>query len=299
MCSFDLIKNHCEWGSNRYTFFIGRNKVELKTILEQANAILKSAGVHDAREAEWVVSLSLGIHMSKLFQIKSVSEMQAQKVLENAKKRADGVPLAYIIGNSEFFGRTFDVSPQTLVPRPETELLVEEVVKIAREENVGDILDIGTGSGAIAVTLALETTANVTAVDISEGALGVAKKNAEKLGASVKFVHSNLFENVEGVFDIIVSNPPYIKSSVIPTLDIEVKNHEPILALDGGEDGLDFYRKIIAEAPKFLKVNGVLAFEIGYDQGAELGALLQKDFENIRVIKDYNKLDRIVIANKR
>lgn len=298
MCSFDLNDAYM-MGSNRYTFFIGRNKVKLEKLISKARGMLKSAGIDDSNEAEWVVALSLGIPFSKLFLVGDVSDKDVAIVLQNVRLRAEGMPVAYIVGNTEFFGRTFDVSEQTLVPRPETELLVEEVATIVKQNQFETILDIGTGSGAIAISLALETNARVTAVDISEGALGIAKKNAERLGANVEFVHSNLFENIEGVFDIIVSNPPYIKTSAIETLDREVKDHEPILALDGGGDGLEFYRKIIAEAPKYLRDGGVIAFEIGYDQGRDVAELLQNNFENIRVIKDYNKLDRIVIASER
>ena len=260
---------------------------------------LERVGISDYMEAEWLVALAANKKLSDLFlndEISPFDEMKVKAVLEERKK---GRPLAYIIGNSEFFGREFDVQEGVLIPRPETELLVEEVVRIAKQTSAQSILDIGTGSGAIAISLALETQANVVGVDVSDVAVSVASKNNSKLGARATILKSNLFENVQGKFDIIVSNPPYIKTTVLSTLEREVRDFEPTLALDGGEDGLDFYRKIIGVAPNYLNKNGYLAFEIGFDQGKDLKKLLCKDFEDVKVLKDYNKHDRIVIAKKR
>ena len=260
---------------------------------------LASVGISDYLEAEWLVALALSVPFSDLYKDFDVEFGDLEKVRRVLDERKKGRPLAYIIGTSEFFGREFETHEGVLIPRPETELLVEEVIKIAKKKPEVRILDIGTGSGVIAITLALETDAKVTAVDISDEAIRHAKLNSEKLGADINIQKSDLFENVNGRFDIIVSNPPYIKTKVIDTLDKCVKDFEPMLALDGGDDGLNIYRKIVESAPKFLSEEGYIAFEIGYDQADDLKGLLEKDFENIKIIKDYSKNDRVVIAKLR
>ena len=271
----------------------------LLDLINHVKQELLKSGITDNNEAEWLVSLTLNIPFSKLHINRELKEDEKNKVLSNLEERKRHRPLAYIIGNQEFYGRTFIVNESTLIPRPETELLIENIVNITNKEKVETILDIGTGSGAIAITLALETKSNITAVDVSKETLKVAIKNAENLSANVKFVLSDLFKNINNKFDLIVSNPPYIKSSVMKTLEQEVKNYEPILALDGGNDGLYFYKEIINKAPNFLNNNGYLAFEIGYDQAQEVKELLKYKFKDIQVIKDYNKNDRIIIAKKR
>ena len=162
-------------------------------------------------------------------------------------------------------------------------------------------MDLCTGSGAIAVTIDLESNSTVFASDKSKRALNVAQKNGQKLGAKVQFVQSDMFKNLkeQDKFDIIVSNPPYIPTEDIQKLDKEVKDFDPIMALDGGDDGLNFYRIIAKKAPHFLSDNGKLFLEIGYDQAKQVVNLLQNDFQDIQVIKDYDDLDRIVIASKR
>lgn len=193
----------------------------------------------------------------------------------------------------------FIVDENVLIPRIDTEILVEKLIDEinSRSESV-EVLDIGTGSGAIAITIAKETKAKVTAVDVSPKALEIAKRNAELNQVNVEFILSDLFENVGGCFDIIVSNPPYIESAEIDKLMPEVKDFEPILALDGGETGLKFYEKIVNSAPKFLKSNGKLFFEIGYNQGESVPNLMKGKFKNIKVIKDYSNNDRVVIGEK-
>ncbi|MBQ9790930.1 MAG: peptide chain release factor N(5)-glutamine methyltransferase [Clostridia bacterium] len=268
-------------------------------LVKKVKSELESVGINDYMEAEWVVALALNKKPSELIFDNEISSIDESKVMAVTNERKKGRPLAYIIGNTEFFGRVFETKEGVLIPRPETELLVEEVLKIAKNMGAEKILDIGTGSGAIAISLAFETNAKLVAVDISDGAIEIANKNAKTLGADVEIIKSDLFEKIDEKYDIIVSNPPYIKTAVLSTLDREVRDHEPILALDGGEDGLDFYRKIIENAPKYLKDDGYVAFEIGFDQAEDLKRLLKKDFENINVIKDYNKHDRIVIAKLR
>ena len=210
------------------------------------------------------------------------------------RRRSEGYPVQYLTGSTEFMGLPFFVNESVLIPRQDTEVLVETALAMMKPEC--RLLDMCTGSGCILLSLAkLGTVAEGVGVDISEGALKVAERNRENLGLSqVKLVHSDLFGSVEGVFDMIVSNPPYIASEVIATLSEEVKDHEPMMAPDGGPAGLDFYRIIIERSPAYLAPKGMLFFEIGYDQGASVSQLMEKDFENIHVIRDLAGLDRVV-----
>ena len=185
----------------------------------------------------------------------------------NIEKLPKGVPLQHITHSQEFMKMNFYVNEDVLIPRPDTEILVEEVIKIAKNIDRPKILDLCTGSGAIAISIEKNlANAEVFAVDISEKALEVARKNANRLEANIKFIKSNLFNNLKKMkFDIIVSNPPYIKKEDIKLLSSEVQR-EPEIALDGGSDGLEFYRKITKQAIEYLKFKSYLCFEIGYDQ---------------------------------
>ena len=217
------------------------------------------------------------------------------------KRIASGIPVQHITHRQEFMKMDFYVDENVLIPRPDTEILVEEVIKIAKRINAKKILDLCTGSGAIAVSIAKYIKdSQITAVDISEKALNIANKNAKENGVEgqITFVKSNLFENLANdKYDMIVSNPPYIKQNLIKNLDKEVQK-EPEIALNGGVDGLDFYRKIIKKAYEFLKFNGYLCFEIGFDQKEDVIKLLEeeKKYINIYAKKDLCDNDRIVIA---
>ena len=209
------------------------------------------------------------------------------------KTRAEHIPLQHITGRQEFMGLVFKVTKDVLIPRQDTEILTE----LAGGYSAGkDVLDMCTGSGCIAISIKkLYGAENIVAADISEPALDVAKENAKENGADIEFVQSNLFENITGIYDIIVSNPPYIPTKVIEGLSEEVKVHDPFIALDGMEDGLHFYREIAEKAPQYLKSGGRLMFEIGHDQAkAVSGILAGNGFCNIRVVKDYAGLDRVV-----
>ena len=224
-----------------------------------------------------------------------VPEEQEKRFSEVLARRMNHEPVQYITGEQEFCGLRFFVQPGVLIPRPETELLAEAVFTDAKGKRV---LDMCTGSGCIAVTVAkLGEPGFVAASDFSADALAVAKKNAELSEADVTFYQGDLFEHVEGMYDIIVSNPPYIKSKVIEDLMPEVREFEPRLALDGTEDGLLFYRRIIADAKAFLNPGGRLMFEIGHDQGDDVAALCEVEgYVSIEVKKDYAGLDRMVFA---
>lgn len=228
----------------------------------------------------------------------SLSKEQEEIFLEYLEKLKSGHPLQHITHKQFFRNCELYVDENVLIPRPDTEVLVEEVVKLARKVDASSILDLCTGSGAIGIALSKETNAEIVATDISKKALEIAEKNSKLNKAEVKFIQGNLFENIpkENKFDIIVSNPPYIETKTIETLSEEVKK-EPKLALDGGIDGLYFYREIAKQAISFLKINGYLALEIGYNQKTLVTKiLLENNFMEISTIKDFSGNDRVIIA---
>lgn len=218
----------------------------------------------------------------------------------NIEKISNGMPLQHITHRQEFMKMDFFVNENVLIPRPDTEILVEEVINIAKKMNKPKILDLCTGSGAIAISIAKNvSSAEVYAVDISAKALEVAKKNAKNLNAKVKFIRSNLFNNIADntKFDIIVSNPPYIKKEDIKCLSNEVQK-EPAIALDGGYDGLDFYRKIADKAINYLKFGSYLCFEIGFDQKEDVIEIIKNtnNYNEPYCKKDLYGNDRIIIS---
>lgn len=219
----------------------------------------------------------------------------------NIEKLVQGVPLQHITHRQEFMKMDFYVNENVLIPRPDTEILVEEVIEIAKKIKNPIILDLCTGSGAIAISLAKNIKdVKIYATDISEEALEVARKNAKDLGVNekIEFIKSNLFEKIDKTkFDIIVSNPPYIKKEDISYLSEEVQK-EPEIALNGGEDGLDFYRKISKQALEFMKLGSYLCFEIGYDQKIDVMEIIEKENRYIDTYskKDLYENDRIVVT---
>ena len=227
-----------------------------------------------------------------------LSEEIEEKYKLGIEKLSKDVPLQYITNTQEFYGMKFKVNENVLIPRYDTEILIEETLKLAKDKD--KILDMCTGSGIIAITLAKNVEkANVFACDISLEALKVAKENNELHNTNVKFINSNLFENIEEKnFDIIVSNPPYIPEKEMQELENQVKK-EPELALYGGVDGLDFYKKITENAKEYLKKEGLLIFEIGYKQKEDVSKILiENKFKNIKCVKDLQGLDRVIIGEK-
>jgi release factor glutamine methyltransferase len=246
----------------------------------------------DEADADWILCFVTGKQRSSLSDLEVVDKEKSTKAKEMLKRRLEGIPLDYITGTVNFYGIDLKTGVGALIPRPETELLCEQVIAVTGENSA--VLDLMTGSGCIACVVKEKTGAFVLASDVSDEAIVVAKSNLESVGVEV--VKSDAFENLEGkTFDVIVSNPPYIRTADLEGLQEEVK-HEPMLALDGGEDGLKFYRIIAQFAPKFLNDGGRIMLEIGFDQANEVVALLEQNFMEIEVIKDLEGNDRIVKA---
>ena len=271
---------------------------ELITIGEEK---LKSAGIHDyANDARELLSLATGRDRTGLIMYinSEVANETAQRYYDLLMERAGRTPLQHITGEQEFMGYRFKVTKDVLVPRFDTELLVEEAAK--RAILGAKILDLCTGSGIIGIALKkMCFGAEVTLTDVSDEALAVAAENAELNKADVKIIKSDMFGSLDPKekFTLIVSNPPYIPAEEIENLDPEVKDHDPRLALDGGEDGLDFYRIIASEAPKYLTAGGQVLLEIGHNQGETVTALLKAaGFRDIEVLKDLSGNDRVVAA---
>ena len=274
----------------------------LREAYEYGQEQLKIVGIENAMLDAWYL-LEHVTKISRAQYFLRMNEGMTQQQEEQYKKaiaiRAQHIPLQHITGVQEFMGLEFGINEHVLIPRQDTEVLVESVLDILQPGM--DILDMCTGSGCILISLLklMEGREKVTGVgaDISEEALKVATKNAESLGVDAVFVRSDLFANIQGKYDVIVSNPPYIRTAVIEELQEEVKFHDPLLALDGKEDGLYFYKRIIQESSQFLKPNGKLYFEIGHDQGMDVKQLMEAaGFQKVTVKKDLTGLDRVVFG---
>ncbi len=245
---------------------------------------------------EYVTGMSRAAFFLK--RAENISQKEENEYREVINKRKKHIPLQHITGTQEFMGFDFLVNENVLVPRQDTECLVENVLPYAYGKK---ILDMCTGSGCIIISLKkLEETAECTGVDISEKALEIALKNARSNEADVSFIKSDMFKNIMEKYDIIVSNPPYIRLDVIKTLEPEVREHDPMLALDGGEDGLRFYRILAEEGKKHLARPGRIFMEIGYDQGKAVKEIFENEgFKEVVVKKDLCENDRVVIAEYR
>ena len=268
----------------------------LEDALKAGRNLLKEKNITDGDLDAWyLLSYCFKIDRAKylLHPTTTISTEQYNHYMELIRKRSSHYPLQYITSEQEFMGLTFRVTEEVLIPRQDTEVLVEEVLKVAKGK---EVLDMCTGSGCIIISLAkLGDLKRAVAVDISEGALAIAKRNAADLQANVEFVQSDLYSHIQEQFDIIVSNPPYIPSNEISVLMEEVKDYEPRIALDGKSDGLYFYQSIIKGLSHYLKQGGYVFFEIGYNQGREVCELLAEEgITDIKIKKDLAGLDRIV-----
>ena len=292
--------------------------IKVIDLLKEGERLLARAEIMNPKvDSELLYCYIANINRSEIFLRgkDEVSENVQSRFFELIGKRTKHIPLQHITGRQNFMGLDFKVSSDVLIPRPETELLVEMAISEINSLQQGKksvkkerffVLDLCTGSGAIGISVAKLADCEkieVTCTDISEKALEVAKLNAASIGVEVEFAQGNLFEAVaekRTTFDMILSNPPYIESNVIPHLQEEVLCHEPILALDGGKDGLDLYRKIVAEAPDFLNPNGILIMEIGYNQKEALISLIKNNgnYEESRSIQDLAGKDRIIFAKR-
>lgn len=260
---------------------------------------LEQAGIVDAKTDSWLLLTTACkidhtyyyMHMDE-----DMTDEQIHEFVSLVDKRCERIPLQYITGEQEFMGINFYVNSNVLIPRQDTETLVEEALK--RVYPGMKVLDMCTGSGCILISI-LKNVVDVEGYgyDISKQALIVAKENAKRNEVSAVFERSNLFEAVEGTFDVIVSNPPYIRTEDIVTLMPEVAQFEPIEALDGKEDGLYFYRKMVKDAKEHLAPGGVMLFEIGYDQGKDVSDMMRyAGYQNVKVIQDLAHKDRVVVG---
>ena len=269
-----------------------------KELLKKGENELLASDISDAAIDAWYLFEYVTDMSRASFFIRrneEIPEEQANAYIEVIEKRKKRIPLQHITGKQEFMGLDFFVNENVLVPRQDTECLVENVISYANDKK---ILDMCTGSGCIIISVKkFVQTAECTGADISEKALETALKNADLNNVPVSFIKSDMFENISEKYDIIVSNPPYIKACEIEGLMDDVKLYEPHVALDGGEDGLIFYRRIIEESRLTLNENGILAFEIGHDQGLDVRILMEEaGFSNVKLVKDLAGLDRVLLG---
>ena len=271
-----------------------------RKLFAKAFDLLKSSGIENVEyDIKAILTDTFGVDLNK-FILDMDNEFEPDKDLEakylsRIEKRKKHIPLQYIINKQNFYGLDFYVDESVLIPRYDTENIVDRIVKDCKENKCLSVLDLCTGSGCIAVSLKKFGFESVYAADISDKALSVAKYNAKLNNADIIFLQSDLYENFpkEIRFDIIVSNPPYISTDEIARLEKQVRDFEPKLALDGGRDGLDFYKKIINLSKDFLNNKGRLYLEIGYDQSKDVVDLAKKErYDNIVIIKDLSGRDR-------
>jgi release factor glutamine methyltransferase len=273
----------------------------IRDVLDWATADFESRGIDSARlDAELLVAEALGLERIGLYLDlgRPLSEAERASIRPLIARRREREPVAYILGRRDFYGREFRVTSEVLIPRPDTETLVEHALRCIPDDRTTRVLDIGTGSGAIAISLAAERPqADVTATDISEGALAVAQDNAERLGVAgrVRFALADLLDD-EGPYDLVVSNPPYIRTDELPSLEPEVKTHEPATALEGGSDGLDLIRALLDRTSVATRSGAHLLLEVGAGQAPEVAALAHgsTSWSHEATYLDLNRIERVV-----
>ena len=266
---------------------------KLNILRKIAKNRLNLAGI-DERDADYIIAYDLDMPITEIpFSTENITKKQYNSVIKKIKLRCKRKPITKIFGKAYFCGSEFVVNEHVLSPRFDTELLVEQALKNIKPND--RVLDLCTGSGCIAVSIAKSTDAYVEGSDISKKALKVARKNIKKHNVKVDIYQSNMFDKVQGKFNVIVSNPPYIETDVVKSLDKEGVEHDPILALDGGNDGLEFYRIIANNIKDYLLDDGVLLLEIGYNHGESVNNIFKDIAKDIEKIKDYNNNDRVVV----
>lgn len=279
-------------------------EVLIKDVIAQGKLLLQEKEIPDADiDSMLLAEYVFGITKSVLYiePERKTDKIAADRYMMLIRQRADRIPLQHLTGTQEFMGLTFRVNEKVLIPRQDTEILVEKAVRYINSlEREAKVLDMCTGSGCIAVSIdKFCPLAKVTAADISEEALETAAINNQINDGDVNFVRTDLFDRINKKFDLIISNPPYIKTEEIDKLMDEVRLYEPRIALDGEADGLKFYREISCRAGEYLKDNGKIMYEIGYDQGKTVPEILNKaGLKNIEVFKDLSGNDRVVTAGK-
>lgn len=257
---------------------------QLKTIFSQHNI--------DIVDADYIISYCLGVGVTELFFQKSITKKQLKQINKMVKIRLKGKPINKIIKRAYFYNLEFEIDKNVLAPRQDSELVVDVALKYIN--NGDNVLDLCTGSGCLAVALKKNSEINITASDISNSALKIAKKNAQSNNAEINFIQSNMFDKIKGGFNVIVSNPPYIQTEEIKLLDKEVKLYDPIIALDGGKDGLRFYKIIKENIKNYLLKDGFLILEIGDTQKSEVIEIFS-NLTFIESIKDYGNKDRVLV----
>jgi release factor glutamine methyltransferase len=281
-------------------FILSDNNKSLRQSKKAAVDFLKLKGIDDAEtDTAIILEKITGYTRTQMFMHADdkLNEEQALKLEEMINQRGERRPVQHIVKEAWFYGRSFYVDERVLIPRFDTETLIEETLKNTKQGY--KVLDMCTGSGCIIITLAKEAKITGAGADISDGALEVATLNAQRLEADCEFIKSNLFENIADKYDIIVSNPPYIRTQDIEGLEKEVRQFDPMLALDGGDDGLYFYRKITGGAPYYLRENGKLIFEIGFDQAKEVSDIMKENgFTDVKIIRDLANNPRVVSGVK-
>ncbi|MBO5954390.1 MAG: peptide chain release factor N(5)-glutamine methyltransferase [Clostridia bacterium] len=251
----------------------------------------------EQEDVDFIIAEVLNVKRTELILIDEIIIEQEQVVREKVKLRKNNVPVDKIFQKAYFFGLEFKVDENVLTPRPESEMLVETAIKYIKQNNYKTALDLCTGSGCLAIATKLNCEIDMIASDVSQKALTIAKQNAKNLNADINFIRSNMFEKIDGSFDLIISNPPYIDTDEIEHLDLEVKNNDPYIALDGGEMGLKFYNIIHDNLRKYLNDNGMIIMEIGEDQ-KELIISLFNDFNLVDSLTDLSGHDRVLIFKK-
>lgn len=263
---------------------------ELKNLFSQQSK--------DITDIDFIISEVLGVSRTELALIENIDESQEQEIIKYAKiKLNSDIPIDKLFKKSYFYGLTFYIDENVLSPRQDSEILVQTALKYIHERNYKTCLDMCTGSGCLAIAIKKNADINMLATDISNKALNIAKKNAKFNKVDIEFLKSDMFQHIDGKFDLIVCNPPYIASDEIEYLDKEVKNYDPLIALDGGDMGLKFYNDIHNELRKHLTDNGMLILEIGYNQKQPVVSLFN-DFNFVESVSDLNGLDRVLVFTK-